>query len=138
MVKKEQRLGVLLWFRLSRFYNRNIKLTNQNLKKANLSMAQFDVIAQIGLEGESTQKSLADRLVVTKGNITQLLVKLEEQGLICRRKQGKEKYIALTELGKACYLENVPAQEAFQQEQFGKLTRDEQKQLLSLLKKLDD
>ncbi|MBC2207936.1 MarR family winged helix-turn-helix transcriptional regulator [Listeria booriae] len=137
MVKKEQRLGVLLWFRISRFYNRNIKLTNQNLKKANLSMAQFDVIAQLGATEESTQKALADRLVVTKGNITQLLAKLEMQGLICRRKQGKEKYIALTELGRQCYAENVPAQEAFQQAQFDKLTRDEQKQLLELLKKLD-
>lgn len=137
-MRKEQRLGVLLWFRLSRFYNRNIKLTNKNLKDAGLSMAQFDVIAQIGIESESTQQALADRLVVTKGNIAQLLAKLEEQGLICRRKQGKEKYIALTESGKVCYLENVPAQEAFQQEQFDKLTRDEQKVLLSLLKKLDD
>lgn len=137
-MRKEQRLGVLLWFRLSRFYNRNIKLTNKNLKDAGLSMAQFDVIAQIGIESESTQQALADRLVVTKGNIAQLLAKLEEQGLICRRKQGKEKYIALTESGKVCYLENVPAQEEFQQEQFDKLTRDEQKVLLSLLKKLDD
>ncbi|WP_239256308.1 MarR family winged helix-turn-helix transcriptional regulator [Listeria ilorinensis] len=137
MVKAEQRLGVLLWFRLSRFYNRNMKKTNQNLKPSGLSTAQFDCIAQIGPNQELTQQELAEKLVVTKGNITQLLVKLEEIGLVQRTKNGREKYIGLTEKGKVCYREYVPMQEQFQSEQFGKLTRDEQKELLRLLKKLD-
>ncbi|WP_271006451.1 MarR family winged helix-turn-helix transcriptional regulator [Listeria seeligeri] len=138
MVKKEERLGVLLWFRFSRFYNRNMKLTNQNLRAAGISTAQFDCIAQIGLDGEITQQQLAEKLVVTKGNVTQLLAKLEEMGYITRTKAGREKHIVLTEKGKACYNENVPKQEAFQQNQFDKLTRKEQKVLLQLLKKLGE
>ncbi|EFQ5578208.1 MarR family transcriptional regulator [Listeria monocytogenes] len=138
MVKKEERLGVLLWFRFSRFYNRNMKLTNQNLRAVGISTAQFDCIAQIGLDKEITQQQLAEKLVVTKGNVTQLLAKLEQLGYITRTKTGREKHIALTEKGQACYHENVPKQEAFQQAQFDKLTRDEQKELLKLLKKLGE
>ncbi|MBC6297933.1 MarR family transcriptional regulator [Listeria sp. FSL L7-1517] len=138
MVKKEERLGVLLWFRLSRFYNQNMKLTNQNLRETGISTAQFDCIAQIGLKGEITQQQLAEKLVVTKGNVTQLLTKLEELDYIVRTKAGREKYITLTEKGRACYIENVPKQEAFQQSQFDKLSRKEQKVLLQLLKKLGE
>lgn len=47
-MKAGERLGVLLWFRLSRFYNRSIRETNQHLKKWNVSAAQFDVLVQIG------------------------------------------------------------------------------------------
>lgn len=99
MVKKEERLGVLLWFRFSRFYNRNMKLTNQNLRAVGISTAQFDCIAQIGLDKEITQQQLAEKLVVTKGNVTQLLAKLEQLGYITRTKTGREKHITLTEKG---------------------------------------
>ncbi|EUJ33833.1 hypothetical protein MFLO_01365 [Listeria floridensis FSL S10-1187] len=137
MVKSEERLGILLWFRLSRFYNLNIKKTNQNLKEAGISTAMFDCIAQIGLGNSLTQQALGDKLVVTKGNITQLLVKLENLGLVRREKIGREKFISLTESGEDYYKKYVPEQESFQQEQFSKLTRTEQKELLRLLKKLD-
>ncbi|MBC1521578.1 winged helix-turn-helix transcriptional regulator [Listeria aquatica] len=137
MVKSEERLGILLWFRLSRFYNQNIKKTNQNLKEAGISTAMFDCIAQIGPGNKLTQQELGDKLVVTKGNITQLLVKLEKLELVKREKVGREKFIVLTEKGIACYQEFVPKQEAFQQEQFSRLSRPEQKELLRLLKKLD-
>ncbi len=137
MVKTDDRLGVILWFRISRFYNRNMKLTNQNFKEAGLSTAMFDCIAQIGPEGKLTQQELGKKLVVTKGNITQLLVKLETQNYVRREKVGREKFIMLTKKGITCYNELVPKQEAFQQDQFSNLTREEQKQLLDLLKKLN-
>ena len=45
-MKTEDRLGLLLWFRLSRFYNKSIRETNQHLKEWNVSAAQFDVLAR--------------------------------------------------------------------------------------------
>lgn len=54
-MKAGERLGVLLWFRLSRFYNRSIRETNQHLKKWNVSAAQFDVLVQIGGNDRLTQ-----------------------------------------------------------------------------------
>ncbi|PQZ56647.1 MarR family transcriptional regulator [Bacillus sp. MYb209] len=135
-MKAEERLGLLLWFRLSRFYNRSIRETNQHLKKWNVSAAQFDVLVQIGGHDRLTQQELGNKLFVTKGNVTQLLNKMEQLDWIQREQEGTTKYISLTEKGKVLYEEIVSPQETFQAEQFEKLNRKEQKQLLELLKKL--
>ncbi|MEY9095966.1 MarR family winged helix-turn-helix transcriptional regulator [Paenibacillus sp. RC84] len=134
--KQEEKLGVLIWFRLSRVYNKSIRQSNQHLKAWNLSAAQFDVLAQVGSHERLTQQELADKLLVTKGNITQLLSKMEELGWIRREQEWKTKYISLTAEGQALFDEAVPQQEQFQASQFGALDREEKKQLLELLKKV--
>ena len=68
-MKTEDRLGLLLWFRLSRFYNKSIRETNQHLKRWNVSAAQFDVLAQVGGHDRLKQE-LGNKLFVTKGNVT--------------------------------------------------------------------
>ncbi|WP_217585828.1 MarR family winged helix-turn-helix transcriptional regulator [Lentibacillus saliphilus] len=133
---REKRLGLMLWFRLSRFYNRSIRQTNDFLKDVQLSAAQFDVLAQVGVHKEITQQELSHKLFVTKGNITQLLVKMEKAGLIQRKKEWRTNYVSLTKQGKVLYDEVVPRQEMFQAEQFSGLSEAEQVQLLNLLKKL--
>ncbi|MCY9592247.1 transcriptional regulator [Paenibacillus chitinolyticus] len=134
--KQEEKLGVLIWFRLSRVYNQSIRQSNQHLKAWNLSAAQFDVLVQVGSHERLTQQELADKLLVTKGNITQLLGKMEELGWIRREQEWKTKYISLTAEGQALFDEVVPQQEQFQASQFDGLDREEKKQLLELLKKV--
>ncbi|MBB6451216.1 DNA-binding MarR family transcriptional regulator [Geomicrobium halophilum] len=134
--KREKQRGVLLWFRLARFYNLSVKKSNQHLEQFGLTTAQFDILAQVGAHQPITQKGLAKKLLVTKGNVTQLLKKMEERGLVTRRKEWKTKYITLTESGEKYYNESVTKQEHFQASQFKALTDEEQKQLLILLKKL--
>ena len=132
---KNKRLGLLLWFHLSHVFNQNIRLNNQHLKQWNLSTAQFDMLVQIGAHERLTQKELGEKLLVTKGNITQLLSKMEKLGWIERERQWKTKYLSLTEKGRELYNEVVPKQEQFQASQFCNLDREEQLQLLELLKK---
>ncbi|MGG3640532.1 MarR family winged helix-turn-helix transcriptional regulator [Bacillus gobiensis] len=134
--KQGERIGILLWFRLSRFYNQSIRETNQHLKNWDLSAAQFDVLAQVGSHKRLSQQELAKKLLVTKGNITQLLNKMEELGLVKREQEWKTKYLSLTDDGKALFDEVVPKQEHFQAAQFNKLNHEEKKQLLELLKKI--
>ncbi|MEK3916377.1 MarR family winged helix-turn-helix transcriptional regulator [Paenibacillus sp. FSL H7-0331] len=134
--KQEKRLGILLWFRLSRFYNQSIRETNSHLKKWDITAAQFDVLAQVGAAGRISQQDLADKLVVTKGNIAQIIQKVEELGWITREQDWKTKYVSLTAEGKALFDDVVPMQEQFQAAQFNNLNPSEQKQLLDLLKKL--
>lgn len=136
--KQEIKLGISLWFRITRFYNKNMKQTNNHLKKWDITAAQFDVISNIGKNAAITQQELAEKLVVTKGNMTQILQKLEAHGLILREREWKTNYISLTDKGKELYDTVVPEQQHFQAEQFSSLTMEEQKQLLRLLKKLRD
>ncbi|WP_028608761.1 MarR family winged helix-turn-helix transcriptional regulator [Paenibacillus harenae] len=126
----------MIWFRLSRVYNQSLKETHQHLKKWDLTAAQFDILAQVGAHNRLTQKQLADKLFVTKGNITQLLGKLEELGLVKREQEWKTKYVSLTKRGKSLFDKVVPVQEQFQASQYDGLDREEKKQLLGLLKKI--
>ncbi|WP_246218443.1 MarR family winged helix-turn-helix transcriptional regulator [Litoribacterium kuwaitense] len=132
------RLSLLCWFRLSRVYTQNIRETNQHLNQWNMSATQFDMLAQIGANEPISQQDLAEKLFVTKGNIAQQMRKLEEWGWITRQSEGHTKWVSLTEKGRAKYEDVVPQQEQFQQEQFQRLSRDEQKQLVRLLKKIQD
>lgn len=132
----KERLSLLLWFRLARFYNQSIRLSNQHLKKWDLTIAQFDLLVQIGAHQPISQQELAEKLLVTKGNMTQMLAKVEKSGLIERKQEWRTKLISLTEKGEQLFEEIVPIQEQFQAAQFHSLTKDEQKQLLTLLKKL--
>lgn len=133
---KDKRLGILLWYYVSRFFNHSIRLSNQHLKDWELSIAQFDVLVQVGSQERVTQKELGEKLLVTKGNITQLIGKMEKLGWVQREREWKTKHISLTEEGRALYEKVVPQQESFQAVQFDPLNREEQQQLLGLLKKL--
>lgn len=134
--KQEIKLGISLWFRITRFYNKNMKKTNQHLKKWGITAAQFDVISNLGKTTPISQQELADKLVVTKGNVTKLLQRLEKLELIQRKREWKTNYISLTKKGRALYDTVVPEQQRFQAQQFNRLTLEEQKQLLRLVKKL--
>ncbi|GAE24522.1 transcriptional regulator [Halalkalibacter wakoensis JCM 9140] len=135
--KQEVRLGLLLWFRLARFYNESNRKSNQHVKSWGLTIAQFDLLAQIGVHQPISQQELAEKLFVSKGNITQMLVKLEKLELVERKQEWRVKRITLTPKGEQLFQDVVPKQERFQAAQFAKLDYHEQKQLLSLLKKLD-
>src|SRR5687767_1089971 len=91
------RLGLVLWLRLARTYNRLLRSANDQLAPWNLSIAQFDVIAQVGASENLSQQELAERLFVTQGNITQLIDKLEQRGLLARCREGRINRLGLTE-----------------------------------------
>ena len=129
--------AVLAWIRLVRVFQKVDRASAEHLRAWGLSLAQFDVIAQVGSAEGITQQELADKLLVTKGNICQLLDRLEQHGLIRRHQQGRVNHLFLTEAGQHLYAEAVPAQEAFIAARFSTLAEEEQAQLLGILRKLD-
>ncbi|WP_099304084.1 MarR family winged helix-turn-helix transcriptional regulator [Bacillus sp. Marseille-P3800] len=135
--KVQDILGLAAWYRLSRAYHYSLRRSNAYLKEYGLSAAQFDVLVQIGTNQELSQKELAEKLLVTKGNITKLLVKMEMLGWIERRRVHKVKYLTLTEMGEALFNEVVPKQEDHQISHFDALDEQELRQLVKLLKKLE-
>ena len=132
-----RRPGLLAWLRLLRVTRRTEAQAAQALLAWNLSYAQFDVLAQVGADEGISQQALAVRLFVTQGNITQLLDKLEQRGLVRRARSGRTNHILLTAQGRQLVAEVVPAHEAWLLERMGGLSAVEQHQLLRLLTKLD-
>ncbi|HEX2183341.1 MAG TPA: MarR family transcriptional regulator [Rubrobacteraceae bacterium] len=128
---------MLGWMRLMRVYQKVDRASAEHLKRWGLSVAQFDVLARVGAEEGIKQQEVADSLLVTKGNVCQLLDKMEARGLISRRREGRINRLFLTDEGWRLYEEAVPAQEAMVSERFSALAAAEQSQLHELLRKLD-
>jgi DNA-binding MarR family transcriptional regulator len=136
--------AVLAWLRLARVFQkidtrseRFFRTHELNTDQFELNTAQFDVLAQVGAARGMTQQELADALLVTKGNISQLLSKLEQAGLITRRQEGRTNCLSLTRRGQALFDVVVPQQEALIAELLTPLSDAEQRELLRLLRKLD-
>lgn len=131
------RPSVMAWMRLARVFQKIDRASEVRLRPWNLNVAQFDVLARVGAAEGITQQELADRLLVTKGNISQLLDRLERRGLLKRCQEGRTNTLSLTEEGQQLYAQVVPAQEEMVAQHFSALTSQEVNQLLHLLRKLD-
>lgn len=131
---QENTLGTLIWLRLVKFTNQSNQMSNEFLKRFNLTTAQFDVLMQIRTYQPLTQMELAERVTVTQGGISRMLVRLENEGYIQRKCDWKTKTISLTEKGKGILDQAMPEQLKFQSSFFEEvLTEDEQKTLYTLM-----
>ena len=132
-----RRASVLAWLRLLRVSQKVERDLAGQLKLWGLNNAQFDVLAHVGVAEGITQQELADSLLVTKGNVAQLLDRMQKRGLIVRRPEGRINRLFLTDEGRRTFAEVVPAHEALIDEQLSVLSEEEQRQLFELLRKLD-
>lgn len=134
------RATVLAWLHLLRIQHKVNRRETAHLAEYNLTLPQFDVLAQLHREEGITQQTLADRLLVTKGNVCGLMDRMVEQGLVERRADPQDRrayMLYLTPKGKALIQQILPAQNRLIDEQMGRLSPAKQKQLLDLLGELD-
>src|SRR5262245_58260367 len=76
---------VRAWVQLVRAYQRVARRLEQALDSHGLSLAQFEVVAHLHCAAGITQSELAQRLLVTKGNVCGLIDRLGAAGLVVRR-----------------------------------------------------
>jgi DNA-binding MarR family transcriptional regulator len=94
-----------------RVYQRLSASGERKFKALGINTAWFDVLAQLyGREGV-TQQELSNRLLVTKGNVSQLLVKMVSAGLVERKDEGRCRYVWLTEEGRRLAQTVIPLEE---------------------------
>ncbi|MEK5040297.1 MarR family winged helix-turn-helix transcriptional regulator [Sporosarcina sp. FSL K6-3457] len=130
-------IGSLIWLRLMRFTNQSNQLSNDFLKRFDLTTAQFDVLVQIQTYQPITQSELADKVIVTQGGISRMLARLEKEGYIVRKQDWKTKMISLTNKAENILDEAMPAQLAFQTSFFEEvLTKEEEKTLYTLMTRI--
>ena len=129
--------GSLIWLRLMRFTNQSNQLSNEFLKRFDITTAQFDVLVQIQTYQPLTQSELADKVTVTQGGISRMLARLEKEGYIVRKQDWKTKMISLTNKAEVILEEAMPAQLAFQTSFFEEvLTKEEEKTLYTLMTRI--
>jgi DNA-binding MarR family transcriptional regulator len=129
--------AVLAWLRLMRVYQRISAASAQGLRSLGLSVGQFDVLAHLGSRRRTTQQDLARSLLVTKGNVSQVVERMEAAGWVARCQEGRTKFLDLTPAGRRLFRKAVPWQEALIGRTFAGLTIAEQNALARILKRLE-
>src|SRR5579863_4909737 len=95
--------AVRVWFRLIRLEARMQAAVADRLRAIGVSIPQCDVLTTLTEQEGVNQQELATRLYVTKGNISGLIDRLAEAGLVERRSTAvdrRQHLIYLTEAGR--------------------------------------
>lgn len=74
-----------VWFRMIRLHQALYNEVAARLRVEGLSVPQFDAISTLTEREGMSQRELADRLYVTKGNVSGLIDRLVDAGLVERR-----------------------------------------------------
>ena len=111
------------------------------LSDVGLSLAKLAALNRLTEAGESLPLGqLADRLSCVKSNVTQLVDRLEADGLVLRTadpNDRRSRLAVLTDAGRAAFAKGSEIQMQAERELFGVLTSDEtQKRSIALLGKL--
>lgn len=73
------------WLRFLRLNQRIARLAARVMRATGLSVPQFDLLSTLSEREGTTQQEIAERLYVTKGNISGLIDRMAEAGLVERR-----------------------------------------------------
>ena len=88
---RRMKLEASSWLAVVRAYNECNRRYTQLLAGYDLTIPQFDVLNAVrSLDREATPKRIADELVVTRGNITGVLHRLQERKLVRTRHHEKD------------------------------------------------
>jgi DNA-binding MarR family transcriptional regulator len=111
------------------------------LAEIGLSLPKLAALHQLSQAGDSLPLGqLAERLACVKSNVTQLVDRLEADGLVLRAadpNDRRSRLAVLTESGKSAFVKGTQIRQQSEREIFGALTADEAASLQSLLAKLD-
>ncbi len=129
--------AVLAWMRLARVYGTTMRGLAEVLREDGLSVAEFDVLAQLGPREGISQQELAARLLVTQANVSYHMQRLVRRGLVARHRDGRRKRLRLTATGAELHERVVPRVEAWHAAQFAALSPTETATLGRLLRTLD-
>lgn len=113
-----------VWFRFVRLNRRVTGAMSGVLRGLGLSIPQFDLISTLGEREGLTQQELAQRLYVTKGNVSGLVDRLVEAGLVERRPipgDRRSHALHLTAEGRRLAATGLAAQAAYVTRTLGRL-----------------
>ena len=129
-----------LWIRFLRFSLQSHKKLEDDLEKLGVTPPQFYVLATIGYAGGLPFGEIGAKMMVTVSNLTGIVDRLEEKKLVLRKRDEKDRrvvHVILTEKGAKLYKSTIPLFEKSVERIFIKLTAPEQKQLSTILRKLN-
>ncbi len=135
----EEDVALRLWIALARSYQTFSRAVTSRVAEHGLTLPQFGVLEALHHLGPLPLGELAGKLLVTSGNVTYVMDRLEREGLVCRSRSGEDRRVivgSLTPAGRAIVEEVFPAHASFIAELAATLDPEERDDLRRLLKKL--
>ncbi len=134
-------ISIRVWFRLVRLMARMQGAIADRLRQIGISIPQCDVLTTLSEREGVSQQQLAERLYVTKGNISGLLDRLEEAGFVERRAAASDRRqysIYLTESGRTMAESAIAVQHKWIASTLGRMTEADLEALETRLVALRD
>ena len=100
---KRSKLEAASWLAVVHAYQECNRRYARLLDAFELTIPQFDVLTAIARSAQTTPKAIADELIVTRGNVTGVLRRLQDRGLIETRNNpadARSFFCELTPAGK--------------------------------------
>ena len=135
----DEERALRVWITLARGYLSFSRAVSGKVAEYGLTTPQFGVLEALYHVGPLSLGELADKLLVTGGNVTYVMDRLEEQGLVRRERSEADRRVVLARLtpeGRRLLADVFPGHAEFVAELCSVLEADEQDELRTLLKKL--
>jgi DNA-binding MarR family transcriptional regulator len=130
-----------LWIRFLRFSLQSHKKLETDLEKAGLTPPQFYVLATIGYAGGLPFGEIGAKMMVTVSNLTGIVDRLEEKKLVMRKRDEHDRrvvHVVLTDKGTKLYKSTIPVFEKSIAQIFARIESPQQKELSTLLRRLNE
>ena len=112
----------------------------EQLAGVGLSLPKLAALHQLSQAGDSLPLGqLAERLACVKSNVTQLVDRLESDGLVVRAadpNDRRSRLAVITDSGKTAYVRGMEIQQQAERDIFGALSKEESTALHTLLAKI--
>jgi DNA-binding MarR family transcriptional regulator len=140
-VRTEDRLELRVWLRLLTCANLIERQVRRRLRETfDMTLPRFDLLAQLDRAPEGlTMGALSRRLMVSNGNVTGLIDRMEGEGLVERAAPPGDRrvqVVRLTKAGKAAFDAMTPAHESWIAALMAELDRGEMAEFHALLARL--
>ena len=135
----EEEQALRLWISLARCYVTFSRAVACKVAEYDLTAPQFGVLEALFHLGPLSLGELAEKLLVTGGNVTYVMDRLETQGLVVRERSGDDRRVVrahLTTKGRATIDGVFPGHVDFVRGLVGGIGSEERDNLRDLLKKL--
>ena len=113
---------------------------NEQMKKLNLSYAQFRVINCIAKRGDLSQKNILEDIVVKASTLSGLLDLLEEKGFVEKKiatYDGRVRLVGLTKLGHDVWEKTYRIVMKFEEETTQHIPKEKKGEILNYLKEMN-
>ena len=139
MEKETSFREIMLWVRLAMTFNVVYQEIKHELDKEHLTVPQLEIIACLDRTKGLPLSEIAERLLVSGGNVTGIIDRLERDGYVSRARDKTDRRVVralLTDKGFELYKSFLPRYRDVIYRINSVLTVQERKQLQRLLKKL--